>query len=131
MTIAKNLRELMFLNNIKATDLSKICGVPQPRISEILTGKTTNPQLKTLTKLAKGLGVAVDEIIDKPLLRSPVEVLSPKLQGALESASKLVSDLQLISRIADHQGNKPMYLLIKHLEEEVEKVKAMLSGLEN
>jgi repressor LexA len=59
MSLQANLSKLMELRGISATELSAKADVPTSRISEIVTGKTKNPQMKTLSKIAKALGVDV------------------------------------------------------------------------
>lgn len=61
-TISDNLQEIMRFRELSAIQLAKKSGVPQPRISEIVTGQTLNPQLKTLRKLAKALSVSIGEL---------------------------------------------------------------------
>lgn len=60
MGLPENLSKLLELKGINSVDLAAKSGVPTSRISEIVTGKTKNPQLKTLQKIADALHVSVD-----------------------------------------------------------------------
>jgi len=67
--IAKILKRLLELHKISPTVLSNACGVDKPRISRLLTGKTTNPQVNTLRPIAKHFNVTIDQLVgDQPLL---------------------------------------------------------------
>ncbi len=44
------------------TDVAKRCGIAEPYYSEIETGKKT-PSLKIAIRLAKSLGITVDELL--------------------------------------------------------------------
>lgn len=50
----KRLREVLSMSIV---DVERATGVPQSRLSELETGKTKNPQSKTVEKLCEGLKV--------------------------------------------------------------------------
>lgn len=58
-----NLRKFMEKRGLSGLELAARSGVPQARISEILTGKTLNPHMKTLKRLASGLEITVTDLI--------------------------------------------------------------------
>jgi transcriptional regulator with XRE-family HTH domain len=66
MGIADNIKCLLDIRGIKPADLSRDSGVPQARISEIVSEKTKNPRMATLQKIAKALGVTVSDLTDDP-----------------------------------------------------------------
>ena len=47
---------------VSQTELARISGVPQPMICNILTGYTKNPRVDTVTKLARALRCAVEDL---------------------------------------------------------------------
>lgn len=53
--LSNKLQKLLNDRGITPAELSRTSGVSQARISEIVSGKTQNPQLKTLEKLSKVL----------------------------------------------------------------------------
>nr|WP_029423477.1 helix-turn-helix transcriptional regulator [Alicyclobacillus macrosporangiidus] len=58
------LREFRKAKGLTQADLSKLSGVPQSVISDIETGTAKNPTVTVLAKLAKALGVTLDELVD-------------------------------------------------------------------
>ena len=51
MDISEKLRKAMDIERLRPAELSRLSGVKEPRISEILSGKTKNPQAQTIRKL--------------------------------------------------------------------------------
>ncbi len=64
--LANNLANLMEKQGVNAVELSKKSGVPQPRISEITSGKTADPRISTLSKLASALNVPIESLVGEP-----------------------------------------------------------------
>ena len=64
--IALRLTELCTENNITINRLSTLAGVSQSTVNNIMSGNTKNPKLKTLHKLAVGLGLTVSQLLDFP-----------------------------------------------------------------
>jgi len=60
--IKERLIKIMDLKGISGAALASMSGVPQSRISDIVTGKTANPQMKTLQKIAVALDVPVGQL---------------------------------------------------------------------
>ena len=53
----------MDAKGMKPMGLLMASGVPLSRIGDILRGKTRNPQINTVVKLAKALDMTVDELV--------------------------------------------------------------------
>lgn len=64
-SLSDKLQKLLEHRGITPAELSRASGVPQARISEIVSGKTQNPQLKTLQKLSEALNVNLSFDIPK------------------------------------------------------------------
>jgi len=61
--MAKNrLREVMFFKGITQNELEKLTGIGQSELSKIINDKKPGLQLRTAQKIAKALGVKVDDI---------------------------------------------------------------------
>jgi len=60
--LANNLRKIMFDREISGLALANLSGVPQPRVSAILSGQTQDPRIGTVLKIAGALGVTVEEL---------------------------------------------------------------------
>ena len=61
--IAKNLRKLREAKGLSQERLARLADVANNTIVKIEAGKNKNPTLKTLKKIARVLGVSVDELI--------------------------------------------------------------------
>ena len=130
MTLSEKLQKIMDAKGIQAIDLAKISGVPTSRISEIVTGKTKNPQLKTLMKLSDALGCSFLELTSSTLLTytpgceekqeepigeklvlddldkrilSQVQGLTPEQKRTVED---IVSDYKLVQELKQERAGK-------------------------
>lgn len=57
---------------ITINKLATLSGITQSTMENIMFGKTKNPKLKTLHKLALGLGMTVSELLDFPELNETI-----------------------------------------------------------
>jgi len=64
--IILRLTQLCEERKITINKLATISGITQSTVENIMSGKTKNPKLKTLHKLALGLGMTVSELLDFP-----------------------------------------------------------------
>ena len=62
--IIKHLNDICVERNITVNKLATLSGVTQSTINDLMTGKTKNPKLKTLHKIAIGLNMTVSELLD-------------------------------------------------------------------
>lgn len=62
--IIKRLSDLCSKNNITINKLATLSGITQSTVDNLMKGKTKNPKLKTLHKLAVGLNMTVSELLD-------------------------------------------------------------------
>ena len=62
--IILRLTQLCDEKNITINKLATLSGITQSTVENIMSGKTKNPKLKTLHKLALGLGMTVSELLD-------------------------------------------------------------------
>lgn len=60
--LAENLKRIRSEKGISQGDIVKTTGLDKAMISNIENGKT-NPTLATISKLAKAVGVSVDELL--------------------------------------------------------------------
>ena len=99
MNIAIRLSELMEKQGLNSHSLSGKSDVPQPRIHEIVSGKTKNPQMKTLLKLATALGVSVDALssgaVGTPTIPATSGDLPPIVQMVVDRMLKMDEEGQL------------------------------------
>lgn len=62
--IIKRLTELCTEKNLTINKLATLSGITQSTVDNLMKGKTKNPKLKTLHKLAIGLNMTVSELLD-------------------------------------------------------------------
>lgn len=70
--IIKRLTDLCNQRNITVNKLSTLSGITQSTVENIMNGKTKNPKLKTLHKLAVGLDMTVSELLDFPEMNETI-----------------------------------------------------------
>lgn len=61
--LASDIREFMAENKIKGKDFCKLCGVTEPSLSRVLSGKTRNGSSGTVAKIASVLGFSMNHYI--------------------------------------------------------------------
>ncbi len=64
--IIKRLSDLCKEREITVNKLATLSGITQSTVENLMSGKTKNPKLKTLHKLAIGLNMTVSELLDFP-----------------------------------------------------------------
>ena len=62
-TIAKNIKKYRAKMGVSQDKLSKIAGITLHTITKIESGATPDPRIETMAKIAKGLGVSIDDLI--------------------------------------------------------------------
>ena len=62
--IIKRLTDLCNKKNITINKLATLSGITQSTVDNLMKGKTKNPKLKTLHKLAVGLDMTVCQLLD-------------------------------------------------------------------
>lgn len=63
------IKRLLFLcreRDITINKLATLSGITQSTLENIISGKTVNPKLKTLHRIAIGLDMTVSELLDFP-----------------------------------------------------------------
>ena len=64
--VIKRLSALCAERDITVNKLATLSGITQSTVENLMKGKTRNPKLKTLHKLAIGLDMTVSELLDFP-----------------------------------------------------------------
>lgn len=64
--IRHRLQALIDERGITVNRLATLSGITQSTVENVVHGKTRNPKLKTLHRLAVGLGMTVSELLDFP-----------------------------------------------------------------
>ena len=66
--IRQRLLDLMTARGITVNKLATLSGITQSTVENVVAGKTKNPKLKTLHRLACGLDMTVSELLDFPAM---------------------------------------------------------------
>lgn len=66
--IIKRLTQICLERHITTNKLATLAGITQSTMQDLMTGKTKNPKLKTLHKIAVGLNMTISELLDFPEL---------------------------------------------------------------
>lgn len=64
--IVKRLQDLCNEKGITINKLATLSGITQSTVEYIMAGKSKNPKLKTLHRLAIGLDMTISELLDFP-----------------------------------------------------------------
>lgn len=70
--VIRRLTDLCAERNITINRLATLSGITQSTVDNLMKGKTKNPKLKTLHKLATGLNMTVSELLDFPEMNETV-----------------------------------------------------------
>ena len=70
--IIKRLTQLCTDKNITVNKLATLSGITQSTVDNLIKGKTKNPKLKTLHKLAVGLDMTVSELLNFPEMNETI-----------------------------------------------------------
>ncbi len=70
--IIRRLTDLCSERNITINRLATLSGITQSTVDNLMKGKTRNPKLKTLHKLAIGLNMTVSELLDFPEMNETI-----------------------------------------------------------
>ena len=62
--ISKRLMNICDERGLTINRLATLSGITQSTIQDLITGKTKNPKLKTLHKIAVGLNMTVSELLN-------------------------------------------------------------------
>ena len=62
-TIAKNIKKYRQKLGISQDKLSRLADIAYNVIIKIKSGATPNPTIETMAKIAKGLGVSIDDLM--------------------------------------------------------------------
>lgn len=70
--VIRRLTVLCAERDITVNKLATLSGITQSTVDNLMKGKTRNPKLKTLHKLAIGLDMTVSELLDFPEINETI-----------------------------------------------------------
>jgi transcriptional regulator with XRE-family HTH domain len=74
--IGKNVRDARKKAQLSQEALARQAGISVSAVAQIEQGERTDPHYSTLSKLAKGLGISVGELLDSPKVEAPTSATS-------------------------------------------------------
>lgn len=90
MPYVEKLKVIKEDKKISLADISKVGDIPLATVTRVFNGQTPNPTFETITKIAIGMGVSLDELAgikqpDAPPVAAPIE-------NALNASAELLSE---------------------------------------
>jgi len=110
--ISKRLKDLRTERGLSVAELASRSGVSQPYIWQIESGRRKNPGSESLQKLAKALGVSVNDLLSAPatVQQADLESLPASLQEFTKKRGKALGvrreDLDMLRHIS-YRGRRP------------------------
>ena len=106
MTLASKIKELRLKKNKSLQQVADSVGASKAHIWDLETGKSKNPSIDLLTKLAKCFGVSVAELIGENPAAKDVDPQVVAMYRELKDLSP--PDRQAIQAMMDHlKSRKP------------------------
>lgn len=108
MPYVERLKMIKEEKGLTNNEIARIGNLPLPTVTRVFNGQTLNPTFETITGIALGLGVSLDELIglkqpDEPPLPSPIEntlnSYSELLKEKDERIKELKSERNRIARV--------------------------------
>ena len=62
--LVNRINEFCQMRNLSTRALAKMCGLSRTSISNIIQGKSKNPRIQTLHRIATGLNMTLSEFLD-------------------------------------------------------------------
>jgi transcriptional regulator with XRE-family HTH domain len=106
MTLASKIKELRLKKNRSLQQVADSVGASKAHVWDLETGKSKNPSIDLLTKLAKCFGVSVAELIGENPAAKDVDPQVVAMYRELKDLSQ--ADRQAIQAMMDHlKSRKP------------------------
>lgn len=70
--ISKRLISICAERNLTINRLATLSGITQSTVQDLITGRTKNPKLKTLHKIAVGLNMTLSDLLDFPEMNETI-----------------------------------------------------------
>ena len=80
MDIGKNVKDARKRAQLSQEALARQAGISVSAVAQIEQGERTDPHYSTLSKLAKGLGISVGELLDSPKAEAPTSATSREVE---------------------------------------------------
>ena len=105
-TVGARIKRYREEAGLSPADIAELTGLSRSYISELETGTAQNPSADKLYALAKALGVAMSDILGKPILVDPRADRPPSLVEFARERNLPEADIEMLARI-EFRGEKP------------------------
>lgn len=90
MPYVEKLKSIKEERKLSLADIARVGDIPLATVTRVFNGQTPNPTFETITRIAIGMGVSLDELAglkypDEPPVASPIE-------NALNTSADLLSE---------------------------------------
>ena len=90
MPYVEKLKMIKEKKELSLSDIAKVGDIPLATVTRVFNGQTPNPTFETVTRIAIGMGVSLDELAglkqpDAPPVAAPIE-------NALNTSAELLSE---------------------------------------
>ncbi len=92
----KMIKEEKDLTNV---EIAKVCDLPLATVTRVFSERTLNPTFETITRIAIGMGVSLDELVglkqpDEPPIASPIETTLNSYSELLKEKDERIKELK-------------------------------------
>lgn len=106
-TVGERIRRFREDARLSPSELADLTSLSRSYLSELETGTAQNPSADTLYRLARALGVAMSDVLGKPiLLLDRTEEPTPSLVKFAKERNLPETDIHMLARI-EFRGEKP------------------------
>lgn len=119
MDVATRLRELLEQRGLSQTRVAELAGLPNETLNRIVTGRTRNPGIYTLQKIARGLGVTIGWLMGErgfefsPERRLELRRFVTWAEELLKATQPEDAELQPPNASAVALGRKPPHRMVR------------------
>ena len=99
MPYLEKLKVIKEEKKLTNAEIAQVCDVPLATVTRIFSERTPNPSFETLTKIAIGMGLSLDELVgfkqpDAPPIPSPIEHTINSYVQLLTEKDKRIKELK-------------------------------------
>jgi transcriptional regulator with XRE-family HTH domain len=103
MPYVEKLKMIKEEKDLTNAEIAKLCDLPLATITRVFSERTLNPTFETITRIAIGMGVSLDELVglkqpDEPPIAAPIETTLNSYSELLKEKDERIKELKLEKR---------------------------------
>lgn len=103
MPYVEKLRMIKEEKDLTNAEIAKLGDLPLATVTRVFNERTLNPTFETITRIAIGMGVSLDELVglkqpDEPPIASPIETTLNSYSELLKEKDERIKELKLEKR---------------------------------